>query len=87
MDNKANTNDQQSPSAEVSKPSLHPAVPKRYIILVLITLANFNMYCIRMCLNVTIVAMTHGEGKKYNSTGPHLSKDAVSVSFVQGFPK
>ncbi|CAB3996565.1 vesicular glutamate transporter 2-like [Paramuricea clavata] len=62
-------------NAKVSKPSLFPAIPKRFIILVLIMLANFNMYCIRMCLNVTIVAMTHGEGKRYNSSGPHLSRD------------
>ncbi|XP_028408924.1 vesicular glutamate transporter 1-like [Dendronephthya gigantea] len=58
-----------------SKFRLFQAIPRRFIILVLITLANFNMYCIRMCLNVTIVAMTRGEGKQYNSTGPHLSRD------------
>ncbi|CAB3996566.1 vesicular glutamate transporter 3 isoform X2 [Paramuricea clavata] len=70
-----NKNDPLSPSTKVSKTSLFPEIPKRFIILVLVTLAYFNMFCIRMCLNVTIVAMTHGEGKQYNSSGPHLSRD------------
>ncbi|CAB3996568.1 vesicular glutamate transporter 1-like [Paramuricea clavata] len=33
------------------------------------------MYCIRMCVNVTIVAMTHGEGKQNNNTGTHSSEE------------
>ena len=44
-------------------------------------LANLNMYCIRMCVNVTIVAMTHSE-EKQNSTGPHLAGGMVSFFSV-----
>ena len=67
-----------NPSSEESKPSFFPAIPKRFIMLILLALATFNMYCTRMCLNVTIVAMTHSEVKIYNSSGPYLSKDMVS---------
>lgn len=78
----ANANGSHSTSSEKSKLSSFPAIPKRFIILILLALANFNMYCTRMCLNVTIVAMTNGEGKKYNSSGPHLSEDKVSFIFT-----
>lgn len=44
-------------------------------------LANFNMYCIRMCLNVTIVAMTHGnDGSQPNDTAPE-QQGGTAVSF------
>ena len=86
-DRTANTNGSFSPRSGESKPSFFPAIPKRFIILILLALANFNMYCIRMCLNVTIVAMTHGEGKKYNSSGPHLSEDMVSYTLALRKPK
>ena len=66
------------PRAEVSKSWLFSAIPKRYIIIILVALANFNMYCIRMCVNVTIVAMTHSEGKQNGSTGSHLATESVS---------
>ena len=65
-------------SSEESKSSFFPAIPKRFIVLILLALATFNMYCTRMCLNVTIVAMTHSEVKIYNSSEPYLSKDMVS---------
>ena len=64
------------PSAEVSKSWLFSAIPKRYIIIILVALANFNMYCIRMCLNVTIVAMTHSKGKQNGSTASYLATES-----------
>ena len=87
VDSMANKSGSLSPRSEESKFTCFPAIPKRFIILILLALGNFNMYCIRMCLNVTIVAMTHGEGKKHNSTGLHLSEDMVSFIICFQNPK
>ena len=73
------------PSAEVSKSWLFSAIPKRYIIIILVALANFNMYCIRMCVNVTIVAMTHSEVKQNASTGSHLATESVSFGIISNY--
>ena len=70
--------------AEVPKHWIFSAIPKRYIIIILVALANFNMYCIRMCVNVTIVAMTHSEGKRAdNNTGSHLTTERVSFKSIR----
>lgn len=74
-----NDNAQLSPNASVSAPNLLSKFPKRFILLILLALGNFNMYCVRMCLNVAIVAMTRGEGNQSNSAGPHLSRPRVSL--------
>lgn len=89
MNSDTNKRGQLSPRAEESNSFTRifriPVFPKRFIILTFISLANLNMCCMRMCLNVTIVAMTHGEGKYYNTSGPHLSKDMVSICVYKVF--
>ena len=44
-------------------------VPKRHIVLTMMVLGYFVMYCVRMCFSVTIVAMTTGQAHKNYSNG------------------
>lgn len=43
-------------------------IPKRFIVLILMALGNFSMYCVRMCVNVTVVAMTTVTEQNSNET-------------------
>lgn len=57
-----------SPRAQVSISRYFPQIPKRFIVLFLMAFGYFNMYCVRMCLNVAIVAMTRSEESNKTTT-------------------